>query len=344
MKKKIIQAVKFVVFLAIGVALLYYAAKGIDPKEVWENVKTAKYSWIILSLVIAFISHLSRAQRWRLLMEPLGHKPSLKNTFYAVMIGYMANYAFPRIGEVTRCGILNRSDKIPFDSLFGTVIVERATDLLFSMMFLVVLLVSKFSFFGNFFGEHVFRPIGDKLSVLFQNKLVIYILIGFFIVLIAGIFLMRSRLRENPIVKKMKAILKGVGSGLSSVYKMRRRWGYVLHSFIVWICYLMSSFVIFYAFTFTSHLNLFDAVFILVAGSFGFIAPVQGGVGAFHFIVSRALMMYGIAETDAFSFATIQHGTQSLLAILLGAISFGLIYKALKINKVATKVNGDEAT
>ena len=137
--------------------------------------------------------------------------------------------------------------------------------------------------------------------------------------------------------------MKGIGSGLSSVYKMRRRWEYVLHSFIIWICYLLSSFVILYAFSFTSHLNLFDAVFILVAGSFGFIAPVQGGVGAFHFIVSRALMMYGISEADAFSFATIQHGTQSLLAILLGAISFGLIYKVLKVNKVATKPDVNEA-
>ncbi|MBN1183299.1 MAG: flippase-like domain-containing protein [Bacteroidales bacterium] len=343
MKKKIIQAIKFVVFLAIGVGLLYYAAKGIDPKKVWENVKTAKYSWIILSLVIAIVSHLSRAQRWRLLIEPLGYKPSLKHTFYSVMIGYMANYAFPRIGEVTRCGMLNRSNKIPFDSLVGTVIVERATDLLFSMLFLVILLVSKFSFFGSFFGVHVFQPIGNKFSELFHNKLFIAIFASILVLIIIMIFVIKHRFKENPLVNKMKQIFKGVGSGLTSVYKMRRRWEYVLHSFLIWICYLMSSYVILYAFSFTSHLNLFDAVFILVAGSFGFIAPVQGGVGAFHFIVSRALMMYGISETDAFSFATIQHGTQSLLAILLGAVSFILIYKSLKINKASKHPTVNEA-
>lgn len=333
MKRKIINGIKFLVFLCIGAALLYYATKGIDLNEVWNEIKSANYFWIILSLLIALISHFSRAQRWRLLIEPLGYKPSLKNTFYSVMIGYTANYALPRLGEVTRCGMLNRSDKIPIDSLFGTVIVERAVDLFMSFLFLLFLLISKFSLFGDFFKNEFFKSKEDSSSGFLQNKPILLIIVGAIIIVMVTLLIFRKNLQKFNLFNKFIKILKGIGAGLSSVFKMKKRWQFVFHSVLIWTCYLFMSYVIFFSFSFTSNLGLLDAVFILVAGTVGMVMPVPGGIGAFHYFVPLALTLYGISGEDGLSFATVQHGSQTFFAILLGAISFILMYRALKFSK-----------
>ena len=139
LKKKILKILYHLVFLALGILLLYFAFRGINLNELLIGLKSANYSWVFLSLIFAFLGFLIRAYRWNLLIEPLGYNPSLRNTFYAVAIGYLANFALPRLGEITRCGTLNKTENTPFDALLGTVFVERVIDVI--SLFLLILLI-----------------------------------------------------------------------------------------------------------------------------------------------------------------------------------------------------------
>ena len=143
----------------LGLALLYIAFRGIDLKTLWQDLIKADYRWVIFALAISFFSHLSRAIRWRILIEPLGYKPRLINTFYAILIGYFANLAAPRLGEITRCGALTKTDDIPFEGLVGTVIVERVIDVFCLAILTFIIFFAKIDFFGSFLLQNIFNPL-----------------------------------------------------------------------------------------------------------------------------------------------------------------------------------------
>ncbi|MBE0655978.1 MAG: flippase-like domain-containing protein [Bacteroidales bacterium] len=162
MKAPLIKIAKFTGFLALGLSLLYFAFRGIDFQSLMGDFKKARYSWVILSLGFAMIAYISRAIRWNLIIEPLGYKPELKNTFFSLLVGYLANFAFPRIGEITRCATLGKKEKIPVDKLVGTVIVERVVDLFTLFLLLGVLIIFRFETLGNFLTKIFSSPSEKK--------------------------------------------------------------------------------------------------------------------------------------------------------------------------------------
>ena len=164
MKKKIFKALRFLLFLSIAGILLYFAFKGVDFDRLWQSFLHARYGFILLYLLFGFLSLLSRAYRWLLLIEPLNYKPSFMNSLYALNTGYLANFAFPRLGELTRCASLSKAEKIPVDKLFGTVIIERIIDLVTVTILLFVLIIFRFDFFGTWLNENIFSPLADKLD------------------------------------------------------------------------------------------------------------------------------------------------------------------------------------
>ena len=166
MNKKVKKALNIVLFLGIAIVLLYLAFKDVDRATLIQGFREANYTWVIISLFFGFLSHVVRAQRWRLLIEPLGYKPSLTNTFGALAIGYSANLLFPRLGEVTRCGSLRKTDKIPFESLFGTVLIERSFDVLMMLILVVAVFFLRMDFFGKFIYSEAVLPIWVKLKAL----------------------------------------------------------------------------------------------------------------------------------------------------------------------------------
>lgn len=328
MKKSVLKVLRFLLFLGLAFLLLYFAFRGIDFGDLWNDFMNARYGWIFFSLFFATLGFVSRAYRWNLLIEPLGYKPSLKNTFLALMVGYLANYAFPRIGEITRCAVLARSEKIPADKLIGTVIVERITDMIMVFLLLFILLIGRFDFFGNFLQQNLLAP-AWKLLTGFSEKSVIFWIVLSAVIAIMSILIyliFRARPDSNPLILKSRKIIKGLISGIQTVYKMNRAWEFILHSILIWIAYWMMTYVAVFLLPATSDLKLIDALYILVIGSFGFIAPVQGGIGAFHWIVSTGLMLYGISKEDGLAFATILHGSQSLWTIILGSLSMLLLF------------------
>lgn len=294
-----------------------------------EILKGAKYSWVILSLVLSILAFISRAMRWALLIEPLGKKPKFWNTYHAVLTGYLANYALPRMGEITRCIALNRKERIPVDSLIGTVVIERTIDLISLLVIMLLLLIIRFEKFGQFFQEYIFDNLGEKATGLVDGSLLLILLIlGFVLAAVIVLLLFRNYLRGLKLYNRLKEILKRVISGIRSVASMRQKWLFLAHTLFIWTMYALMTWVVVFALPgITNELTLADGIFLLVIGSLGMAAPVQAGIGAFHWIVSMGLVtVYGLGETEALSFASLQHTSQTLLVFLLGSISLVVLY------------------
>ena len=332
MKKIVVQILKIAAFLALGILLLYFAFRGVAFDELSSTLQKVNFWWIGLSLLFAGLSFLSRARRWMLLIEPLGFKPSFKNTYHSLMVGYLSNYALPRLGEVTRCVTLGNREKIPVDSLFGTVIIERVVDLLMLMLILLVLLFSWMEKFGAFFGEQVLQPMQKKLLELFGGTLVFWMIIGTAVLLVfLLLYLFRKRLVRFPLVRKIGDFLKGIQLGLKSIYRMKRKWEFVLHSVLIWFLYILMTWVVVYALEELSGLTFIDGMFLLVIGGLGMSAPVTAGIGAYHWITSRGLMfVYGFSLETGSAYAILAHESNSLLTILLGAISYMILMLSRK--------------
>jgi glycosyltransferase 2 family protein len=330
LKANLIKVLKFLGFAALGVLLLYFAFKGINLESLWEDFKKVNYLWVLLSLGFAIIAYISRAIRWRLIIEPLNYKPSIKNTFYSLMVGYLANFAFPRIGEITRCASLAKKEKIPVDKLIGTVIVERAVDLLTLFILLIILIIFRFETFGSFFQDTVFIPLQDKIINTLNFSLYIWIALGMVLIAIPVFyFSFREKLSEIKVVVRVKDLIKGVIEGLKTVYKMKKRGKFLFHSVFIWLNYWAMTWIVVFALPATSHLGVIDGLFLLVIGGLGMSAPVQSGIGAYHWIVSRGLVaVYAtITLEEGLVFATISHESQAILAIALGTLSFILLLR-----------------
>lgn len=331
MKSKILHVAKFLFFLFLGILLLIYAFRDIHFSDLWEGLKKTRLLWVFLALLIGGISHVSRAYRWILLIKHLGYNPSVKNTFYALMAGYLANLALPRLGEITRCGSLHKTDKIPVDSLLGTVIAERMSDLIVLVLLILSVFLLKMRFFGDFLNQHIFFPFLDKFETFFGLPAFLWIVLVLLLVAAYLIYrLLRERLMKYLFFRRVSAIKNNLIKGLKSIFLMPDKGLFLFHTAIIWIMYFLMTYLIFFALGSTSVLSPLDALFIMTIGSIGMTAPVQGGIGAYHWIVSSGLTLYGITREEGLVFATVAHGSQTLMVILLGAISFFLIFLTAK--------------
>jgi uncharacterized protein (TIRG00374 family) len=332
LKRIFVQILKIAAFLALGLLLLYFAFRGVAFDELASILHRVNFWWIGLSLLFAGISFFSRARRWILLIEPLGYRPSFKNTYHSLMVGYLSNYALPRLGEVTRCVTLGNREKIPVNSLIGTVIVERVIDLVMLLLIMLVLLFSWMEKFGAFFNEQVYAPLQQKFIELFGGTWVFWLIVAASLILISGlIYLFRKQLARFRMIRKIKEILSGVLSGLKTIYRMERKWEFIFHSFLIWFLYILMTWVVVFALKELSGLTFVDGMFLLVIGGLGMSAPVTAGFGAYHWITSRGLMfVYDFSLETGTAYAILAHESNSLLTILLGALSYLLLMLSRK--------------
>lgn len=319
---------------------MYLVMRGIDFKLILSDLKTANYFWVVICMILGLIAFVARAYRWNLLIEPLGYRPSLKNSYHAVAIGYIANMALPRLGEFSKCVSLNRTNRIPIDSLIGTILIERAIDMVTLFFLLIVIFVGKFESFGKFISEKIFIPLYDKLSALVQQSSQIMIIGGaVFVGMVLLTFIFRRYLAKIHLIRKIKKIVIGIFGGLKTVYKMQKRLQFFAATVVIWICYFLMTFLIFFTIPATSHLTAIDGLFILIIGSFGMVVPVQGGFGAFHGMVILGLSLYDIPVDKAFVYAVLSHESQTLLVIIAGAISLVKIFSHRKKKPLLTQKN-----
>lgn len=327
MKRTLLQFLKILGFLSLGALLLYFAFRGIAMDELFNTLSRANFWWIGLSLFFAGISFFSRARRWVLLIEPLGFRPGFWNTYHSLMIGYLSNFALPRLGEVTRCVTLGRREKIPVDSLIGTVIMERVTDLVMLFLILLVLLLSWMEKFGAFFSDQVFEPLKQKAVESFGGTVYFWLLVaGGFLAVFFLAYILRKQLARFVLVRKIREIIRGVADGLKTIYKMKRKWEFILHSVVIWFFYILMTWVVVFSLEETSGLTFIDGMFLLVIGGLGMAAPVTAGFGAYHWITSRGLVfVYGLPLELGGAYAILAHESNSIFTILLGAISYAIL-------------------
>jgi uncharacterized protein (TIRG00374 family) len=335
LRKGFIQAGKFIAFLAVGVLLLWLAFRNVDFNRLAEGLKNADYSWLLLSVLFGFLAYLSRARRWVILIHPLGYKPTFWNTFHAMMTGYLANLALPRIGEITRCVALGRKEKIPVDQLFGTVVVERTIDFLTLLFIMIIMLFTSGERIKQFLKVSILIPLKEKVFSLFGFTWIIWAILLFLTAV--SLFLMiryRKNLRKIRFFSKMFDLARGIINGLKTITTLERGWEFILHTIFIWICYTLMTWVVVFAIDSTSHLNLVDAVFLLVIGGLGMSAPVPGGIGAYHFIISRGLaFVQGVNLEDGALYAIFTHESQLIFVAVVGTISFFIMFGKHHKNK-----------
>lgn len=327
LKKNLFRSLQFILFLAIGIILLYYAFKGVPLADFWKELIRARYEWVIMGVIIGVVAHFVRALRWKLLLEPLGYQPKLLNSFHAVMTGYLANYAFPRIGEVTRCGVLNKTDRIPVDKLLGTVLIERTIDLLMLVILLFVVFAAKVQFFGSFINEKIFGPAYSNMTDTFNSAPVLWIIFALIILsaFLAG-YIFRQRIGRIRGMHRVKEALRGIIAGFRSAFMLKRKWSFIVYTILIWFLYFLMTWVVFFAVPATSALSPIDGLFILVFGSIGMALPVQGGFGTYHLLVALGLSLFDISRADGMVYAIISHESQTLMILLVGGISMFIVF------------------
>ena len=317
MNKKASKTLWYIIFLALGVALLWFSFRNIDLSQLWRDIKTAKYSWMLLSLVCLAISLFFRALRWNIQIEAMGYKTRASSTYGAVLIAYLANCIFPRLGEVVRCSVLKRKENIPFDKSLGSVVSERIIDLtvLFGLAFLVI--IFQWKLLGSLITSWLL-PLIDKLVNNVLMGLVVIAAVVVFIVFLVKI------IRKN---KKLASIWHGFVDGIKSVVTMRQKWRFVLYTLGVWGFYVIMTWLPFYMLPETSHLGLVEAITLLGIATLGVVAPVPGGIGTYHFIAITLLNgFYGISEQAAGSFAAINHGSQMIFYLIAGVLAYMVMF------------------
>ena len=327
MRKGAIQTLKFLAFLAVGLLLLWFAFRKVDTGKFVDDLRGANYYWLILSVLFGFFAFVSRARRWILLIHPLGYNPSLKNSFYALMTGYLANLALPRMGEITRCVALGKKGKIPVDQLIGTVVVERSIDFI-SLMFIMIALIFTS---GDQVGLFLKNSIQIPIQKMFGATWIIWFTSFLFLFSAVTLFLLvryKNSLRKFRFFSKMFDVGRGIINGLKTISNMERKWEFLFHTIFIWLNYAFMTYVVFFSMESTSFLTFRDSIFILVIGGLGMSAPVSGGIGAFHYIVQQGLyIVKGIPLEDGFAYATLTHESQLIFVVITGAISFFIIFR-----------------
>ena len=342
--KGIGRYLRVLIFLALGLLLLWWVTRGQDLDKIMEEFRNANYFWIAMAMVAGIFSHVFRAVRWNILIRSLGYKVKLGNTFHAVMSGYLANLVVPRLGEVSKCAVLSKSDGIPFNSLAGTMIAERFVDLITLILLMFFTIAFQFHFLKDFLYDFFFGSLIEKGS----SALLIFLLAGGAVLALAIGFLwwLRRRLREakpDTFGYKLRRQLRGFGNGIKTLWRMRNKGWFLLYSLVIWGLYFLNAYLGFFAISARSHLSPDAGITLLAVGSLGILAPVPGGIGTYHFITIATLtQLYNIAPEPATSYAYITHAGQMLLIISTSVILW-FIFSIRKNGQVEQQEPGDVA-
>ncbi|HMV15626.1 MAG TPA: lysylphosphatidylglycerol synthase transmembrane domain-containing protein [Chitinophagales bacterium] len=324
MKKHIGNLLKFIISLGIGVGLVFWSLKDVSTAQkqmIVDTFKKADYFWLLLLMIFGLGSNFFRAQRWRLLLKPIGYSPNYWNTFSAVMAMFFFNLLFPRLGEIMRCTILYKYEKVPVEKSIGTMVLERVIDLFCIMILGILILIFEYQRFYSFFAEIAAKINFIKLGIA-----------GGIAIIIGGIvlyFLNKKKAVHDEIVREEHVIiakLKGLWQGLISIKDLEEKWEFIFHTFAIWICYILMPYFGFRCMEETAHLGFTAAMASVFFGGFAMVLT-QGGVGAFQIVIQKILVSYGIGEIIALSYGWISWSVQTFFVIIGGILS--LIFLAI---------------
>ena len=312
---------KILLPLILGGAILYWMYRGED----WERIEHVmmhemNWTWMLLSFPFGILAQMCRGWRWRQTLEPLGEKPRTSVAIYSIFLSYAVSLVIPRIGEFTRCGVLNRYDGVSFPKALGTVVTERAIDSLLVMGITALVLLLEMSTFGMFF-----RKTGTNLqSILDGFSWAGYLVVA--ICAVAILILLHFLLYKLSFYDKVRATFSVIWQGVISRKDVRNIPLFTFFTLGIWVSYFLHYYLTFFCFDYTADLGMGCALVTFIVGSIAVIVPTPNGAGPWHFAVKTMLILYGVADEKALYFVLIVHTVQTMLVIALG------IYAWLALN------------
>lgn len=315
MKESAKKRLKTILPILLGLFLVWYSLSKFTDTEI-NNIKTAlinaNYWWIALSVGIGFLSHFSRAYRWKFTLAPLGYKAKLHNRFFAVAIGYLVNLGIPRAGEFVRATTLNQYEDIPYDKAFGTIVAERLADMIVYLFIIALALFAQY----------------DLIIELLKNKIpsnpLLLISIASVLVIIAYLFIKAIQKSEKAFFIKVRSFVNGLKEGVTTIFTMEQKWSFIGHTLFIWLSYILMLYVVIFAFPETQDLSFNPILICFVLGTFSY-AATNGGIGSYPLAIQTALLLYNVDSTIGASFGWIMWSAQTLLMIVLGGLSFLLL-------------------
>ena len=303
----------------VDAKLLHYKIKGWTAIDLWKEIGNMNMKWYILAFILSIISNYSRAVRWQTIIEPMGYKPSLVNTFLSINIMYLSNSVIPRSGELSRCSILYRYDKIPITKLFGTVLVERIVDMICFGLMLGILFISQF----DLVRDYLLRPdVKESLEAKANLWPILIALAVIGIIALIVIIKLRDRILQTAIGKKIGKILFDLWEGIKSTKNIERKWTFIFHTVLIWTMYFGVLYVSFFSYESTAELGFTVAFAALIMGSLGMIIPTAGGIGTWNLMVTITLVLYGVSEPNAFIYSFIALFMMTITSVIAGSLSF----------------------
>jgi uncharacterized protein (TIRG00374 family) len=333
LKSTLRSILQYVGMIALTALLLWLSLRGLTLGEgenksdfLWRAWQNSNKGYLGLMALVAILSHLLRAERWRMLLVPSGNKVGLINSFLSLMIGYLVNLAVPRGGEVSRCYNLYKLEKTPVEVSFGTVVVERMVDVICLLLLIALSFFAEWQKLKKFIDTLNFSS-GEGFSI---SPWMIVVFLGV-IVFAAAIFFLRKN-------KRLLKIIEGFKEGLLSIFKMQKKGLFIAYSLGIWLLYFLMSYLVIKAFPETEDLGFSAVLTLFAVGSIAMAAPLPGGAGSYHTLVPLALvMLYNLPQADAVAFVFIFHGWQTILMILMGVLSLIAGYLIIKWRKQKEK-------
>ncbi len=310
-----------IIFLGIGLFIFWWVYQDLSVETILQATKNLDYGWIILSFVFGLISHASRAARWKMLIDSTGKKVRFVNTYLAVFVLYFVNLLIPRAGEIARVSVLSKYENIPFTRLLGTVFVERMTDLLMTLLLAVVIIATNIQTIQSFFIENPSLIEGIRGFFSIQLLLIVILVAGILVI----IYLRWAKKSGSNFKAKIDSLKENFISGIRSVKNLKNPGLYIFHSVFIFLMWLLMLYVVFFAYQPTEHLGLNAAMVTFLMGGLAMLAPVQGGIGPWHFMVIETLFIYGIPRVDGQIFALIAHSSTNLIYLVVGLIALLLL-------------------
>jgi len=322
LKDALKKTARWLVPLIIAAAILIYMYHDFDFRTVWQILtEETNVWWLFVSLIPILVSHILRGVRWLLTLEPIGYRPRTINSILSIYVAYASNIVIPRVGEISRCGVLAKYDGIPFSKSLGTLVAERIVDFIIAFSFCSIMLIFQFDKLYAFF-DKTGTGEGDVVQI-FKNPW-FYVALA----LIAGVIVLSWRLihrSKNKTAGSVARTLDNFVEGFVSLKNVKRLWLFVLYTVLIWLCYYLEFYLCFYCFPFTETLGPAAGAVIFAAISVAIIIPTPNGAGPWHFVVITLLGMYGVLEAQAGSFALIVHTFQTVFVLLFGLTAWILL-------------------
>ena len=333
MKSTLRSILQYIGMIVLTALLLWLSLRGLTLGEgenksdfLWKAWQNSNKGYLGLMALVAILSHLLRAERWRMFLVPTGNKVGLTNSFLSLMIGYLVNLAVPRGGEVSRCYNLYKLEKTPVEVSFGTVVVERMVDVVCLLLLIALSFFAEWQKLKKFIDSLNFSS-GEGFSI---SPWMVVVVIGG-VIFVAAIFFLRKN-------KKLLKIIEGFKEGLLAIFKMQNKGLFIAYSLGIWLLYFLMSYLVIKAFPETEDLGFSAVLTLFAVGSIAMAAPLPGGAGSYHTLVPLALvMLYNLPQADAVAFVFIFHGWQTILMILMGVLSLIASYLIIKWRKQKEK-------